>query len=99
MVLTGPPGSSKSTCLRKVCDSLGFRAPLCWEEENPEGDDGFLDDVQQFDEFLLRAARYSGSGSLIKSVVNFDEVSQVSLAPQLVIVEVSHQNAHTFVKI
>uniref|UniRef100_A0A5K3FFG0 AAA_5 domain-containing protein n=1 Tax=Mesocestoides corti TaxID=53468 RepID=A0A5K3FFG0_MESCO len=86
VVLTGPPGCSKSTCLLAVCRSLGYQPPLRWEEVDLEGEDIASNELQHFEEFLLRSARYSVTGSLDANSISLDSQPFVG-SPQVVLIE------------
>ncbi|KAM7541857.1 hypothetical protein Aperf_G00000005847 [Anoplocephala perfoliata] len=85
VVITGPPGCSKSTCLQMVCRSLGFSPPIFWDESDDM--DSGLSDPEKFEEFLFRSTRYSSSSESLKLDFRHTAVTTNSRPPQLVIVE------------
>uniref|UniRef100_A0A0R3WIG4 SH2 domain-containing protein n=1 Tax=Hydatigena taeniaeformis TaxID=6205 RepID=A0A0R3WIG4_HYDTA len=87
VVLTGPPGSSKSTCLLIVCRTLGFSYPLIWTEGNWEGGDATTNELQQFEDFLFKSTHYFGSGDESKVDFSLSGLSQCLKTPQLVLIE------------
>ncbi|KAL5107972.1 Cell cycle checkpoint protein RAD17 [Taenia crassiceps] len=87
VVLTGPPGCSKSTCLLTVCRTLGFPAPLIWAERDWEGGDASLNDLQQFEEFLFKSTRYHCPGDVLKADFSFSTSKQQLKAPRVVLIE------------
>lgn len=87
-VLTGPSGSSKSTCLLMVCRTLGFSPPLIWAESDCEDGAVTLNELQQFEEFLFKSTHYNCSGDVSKVDFSFSISKQQSRAPQLVLIEV-----------
>ncbi|KAL5967535.1 Cell cycle checkpoint protein RAD17 [Taenia solium] len=86
-VLTGPPGSSKSTCLLTVCRTLGFSPPLIWAESDWEGGDAALNELQCFEEFLLKSTHYYCPGDASKVDFSLSTSKQQSKAPQVVLIE------------
>ncbi|KAH9280796.1 Cell cycle checkpoint protein RAD17 [Echinococcus granulosus] len=87
IVLTGPPGSSKSTCLLTVCRTLGYSPPLIWTESDWESGDGASSGMQQFEEFLFKSTRYCGSGDELSIDFNLSAPKQQSEAPHVVLIE------------
>lgn len=86
VVLTGPPGCSKSTCLQTVCRSLGFSAPIFWDESDSM--DSESSDFDKFEEFLFKSTRYSSSSESSKLDFRQTAVTINSRPPQPIIVEV-----------
>lgn len=89
VVITGPPGSSKSTCLQTVCQSLGFSSPIVLEETDYDYNETGSTDFDKFEEFLLQSTRYSSTNE--SSKLDFRQTASTvnSRPPQLVLVEVN----------
>nr|CDS27401.1 cell cycle checkpoint protein rad17 [Hymenolepis microstoma] len=87
LVITGPPGSSKSTCLQTVCQSLGFSSPIVWEETDCDYNETGSSDYDKFEEFLLKSTRYSITNDSLK--LDFRQTANTvnSRPSQLVLVE------------
>ncbi|VDL63638.1 unnamed protein product [Hymenolepis diminuta] len=87
VVITGPPGSSKSTCLQTVCQSLGFSSPIVWEETDYDYNETGSTDFDKFEEFLLQSTRYSSTNESSKLDFRQTASNVNSRSPQLVLVE------------
>ncbi|KAM3177898.1 hypothetical protein ACTXT7_003628 [Hymenolepis weldensis] len=87
VVITGPPGSSKSTCLQTVCQSLGFSSPIVWEETDYDYNETGSTDFDKFEEFLLQSTRYSSTNESSKLDFRPKASTVNSRPPQLVLVE------------
>lgn len=84
LLLTGPPGSAKSSCFRAVCSSIHLLdQKLQWDEDEASTEQT-ADEIQSFADFLMRAVRYSGSG------LNFKQSTDISNEKrmQAIVVEV-----------
>uniref|UniRef100_A0A0X3PVF6 Cell cycle checkpoint protein RAD17 n=2 Tax=Schistocephalus solidus TaxID=70667 RepID=A0A0X3PVF6_SCHSO len=64
LLLTGPPGCSKSTVVHLLCRSLGL--PVLQWQESEELTSG-PDEIQSFENFLLGSIRYAGLNFLSTS--------------------------------
>ncbi|VDO06041.1 unnamed protein product [Rodentolepis nana] len=87
VVITGPPGSSKSTCLQTVCQSLGFSSPIIWEETENDYNETGSTEYDKFEEFLLKSTRYSSTNDSSKLDFRQSANTANTRPPQLVLVE------------